>query len=55
MAKTYRDRAERASKPRNPIVQAMIRAGKRSVAHGQSKKAARRAAKVDLQRYQEEY
>lgn len=38
------------SKPRNFVVLAAIRAGKKSVAHGKTKKADRRADKVHLQR-----
>lgn len=38
------------SKPRNFVVLAAIRAGKKSVAHGKTKKADRRAANQNLQR-----
>ncbi len=37
-------------KPRNPVVLALIRASKKSVAHGKTKKAARRKDKMLVQR-----
>ncbi len=37
-------------KPRNPVINAMVRLGKKSVAHGKTKKADRRAFNANLMR-----